>query len=97
MRFLLADSRMLYSKEMEHLKNISENIWKVTNMKNFPTQILKNWIGQFRFTGVSSSIQTQTSKEVILKRNVEKSFTRQNYPIKLGNINVFIIKESIYV
>ena len=48
-QFLHADSRMLYSKGMAHLKNISENI-----LKNLPiTKILKNLVGQFQSIGVS--------------------------------------------
>ena len=48
-RFLHADSRILYSKEMEHLKNISVNI-----LINLPTmKILKNLVGQFQSIEVS--------------------------------------------
>ena len=48
-RFLHADSRILHSKEIEHLKNISENILENPSI----TKILKNWVGQFQSTGVS--------------------------------------------
>ena len=39
-RFPLADLRILYSQEMEHLKNILENISKNQSI----TTNLKNWI-----------------------------------------------------
>ena len=52
-RFLHPDSRILYSKEMEHLKNISKNI-----LKNLPiTKILKNLVGQFQSIEVSFYIK----------------------------------------
>ena len=41
---LHADSRILYSKQIEHLKNISENILKNLQI----TKILKNLVGQFQ-------------------------------------------------
>ena len=52
-QFLHPDSRILYSKEMEHLKNISKNI-----LKNMPiTKILKNLVGQFQSIEVSFYIK----------------------------------------